>query len=158
MTQSFGLGYRRVIFAALAACLVVGGGSHRPCADLSPYPPCSQDCAPLQLCLASCLLECVSLSELGECDTAVGMMAWERFLVLAQLSRCGCGPHPGSSAVFLTGIDLPVLCESFGSSAARNLFLLTITSLRWGSSTLGDSLEPSPLPSTCCGLAAAFHC
>lgn len=54
---------------------------------------------------ASCLLECVFLRELGECDTAVDLMALERAPVLTELNRYGHGPHTGSPTVFLTGMS-----------------------------------------------------
>lgn len=104
--QFFLLGDRRVIIAALAACLVVGGGSLPAMYRPEPPPtlfsgPCST--AAVTGPLASCLLECAFLRELGECDTAVGLMAQERAPVLTQPGRYGCGAHSGSPAVCLTG-------------------------------------------------------
>lgn len=73
--------------AAPASRVGVGGGPPRRCADASPPPtlfslPCSTAAVPDPP--ASCLLECASLSDSGECYTAVGVMALERALVLSQ--------------------------------------------------------------------------
>lgn len=95
-----------MIIAALAACLV---GRSLP-AMYRPEPPLTLFSGPCPTAAvtgpaASCLLECAFLSELGECDTAVGLMALERAPVLTQPSRYGCGPHSGSPTVFVTGMS-----------------------------------------------------
>lgn len=85
MTISLFLGDRRMIVAA-PGCLPGDGWGSSPamCKPAHPLPPilrtmphCSCACLP-----ASCLLECVSLNELGECDTAVGIMVQKRAPVL----------------------------------------------------------------------------
>lgn len=73
--------------AASAFWVGLGGGSSRAACRLEPPPTLFTQpsfTAAVPDPPASCLLECASLSDLGECDTAMGMMALERAQVFPQ--------------------------------------------------------------------------